>query len=191
LQKKDFTYREKHIQKERRHLMTYYRIAWRDRQTAMWIWMTTALASLQAVFQLLRSFRTLPQDSIRVFIAGSKEDLNAMLRRENTNLVSGSVTAAQFLRARLLRVPGESATEPAVQPAIAFVTGLPRREQNILTGSLACDDVNFLERQRLERECGPGGDHDTPYCFSLPISMPQLLAWICLQARVQAGELEP
>lgn len=171
--------------------MTYYRIARRDRRTARWIWMTTALASLQAVFQLLRSFRALPQDSIRVFIAGSKEDLNAMLRRENTNLVSGSVTAAQFLLARLLLVPGESATEPAVQPAIAFVTGLPRREQNILKGSLAFDDVNFLERQRLERECGAGGDHDAPYCFSLPISMPQLLAWICLQARVQAGELEP
>jgi hypothetical protein len=57
---------------------------------------------LQAVLQLLRSFRALPQNSIRVFTAASKEDLNEMLERENTHGLSGSVTAAQFLRERLL-----------------------------------------------------------------------------------------
>ena len=97
--------------------MTYYRMAVPDRQTATWIWKTTTLCSLQAVLQLLRSFRALPQSSIRVFTAASKED--------------------------------------------------------------------------LEIEDGPGGDHDIPYCFSLPASMPQLLAWTRLQTRVQAGELEP
>jgi len=54
--------------------VTYYRMAVHDRQTATWIWKTTTLCSLQAVLQLLRSFRALPQNSIRVFTAASKED---------------------------------------------------------------------------------------------------------------------
>jgi len=56
--------------------MTYYRLAVQDHQTARWIWKTTAVTSLQAVFQLLRIYGALPQDSIRVFTASSKEDLS-------------------------------------------------------------------------------------------------------------------
>jgi hypothetical protein len=176
--------------------MTYYRMAWQDRQTAKWNWKTTALTSLQAVFQLLRSYRAVPQDSIRVFVAASKEDLNEMLRRENSHLVSCSVTASQFLRERLLHVPGQSlaeevAAEPAVRSTMALVASSSLREHNTITGFPGFCDMNPLERKRMEREGGPGGDHDTPYRFSLPISMPQLLAWIHLQARVQAGELQP
>jgi hypothetical protein len=105
--------------------MTYYRMAVHDRQTATWIWKTTTLCSLQAVLQLLRSFRALPQNSIRVFTAASKEDLNEMLERENTHGLSGSVTAAQFLRERLLHAPvistpdvlSVSAASEMVEPA--------------------------------------------------------------------------
>ena len=176
--------------------MTYYRMALRDRQTATWIWKTTVLTSLQAVFQLLKTFRTLPQESIRVFTAASKEDLNEMLRRENTNQVSGSATAAQFLQDRKLQVPGQSASayskaEPAVRQATAVATYPPPREYSATTGFPGFGNTSLLERKRLEIENGPGGDHDTPYSFTLPISTPQLFAWIRLQARVQAGELEP
>ncbi len=176
--------------------MTYYRMARHDRQTATWVWKTTALTSLQAVFQLLRSFRVLPQDSIRVFVAASKEDLNEMLKRENTNLVSGSVTAAQFLRDRQLNMSEQSATadgvaEPTVRQAIAVTTRSSWREQDANTGFPGFGDSNPLTRMRLEREYGPGGDHDAPYRFTLPTSTPQMLAWIRLQARVQAGDLQP
>jgi hypothetical protein len=176
--------------------MVYYRMALRNRQTATWRWQTTVLTSLQAVLQLLRSYSTLPQDSIRMFTAASKEDLNEMLKRENTNLVSGSVTAAQFLRERLLHVPGQAqsaaehrAVEPAVRQTMAIATSSSPREHPVPTGFPG--GMDSLERKRLERECGPGSDHDTPYHFTLPVSTPQLLAWMLLQIQVQTGKLQP
>ena len=51
--------------------------------------------------------------------------------------------------------------------------------------------MSVLERRREERESGPGGDHDQPYRFSLPLALPQVLAWMRLLARVQRGEVEP
>ena len=48
-----------------------------------------------------------------------------------------------------------------------------------------------LERRRREIEGGAGGDHDLPYSFALPPSMPQVLAWMRLLAKVQRGELQP
>jgi hypothetical protein len=176
--------------------MTYYRMALRDRQTATWIWKTTVLTSLQAVLQLLKSYSAIPQDRIRVFTAASKEDLNEMLRCENTNLASGSVTASQFLRDRKLQVPGQGASaygkaEPAVRQSTAVATISPPRKYSTATGFPGFGETNPLERRRMEIENGPGGDHDTPYRFTLPVSTPQLLAWIRLQARIQAGELQP
>lgn len=175
--------------------MTYYRMALHDRQTATWIWKTTILTSLQAVLQLLKSYSAVPQDRIRMFTAASKEDLNEMLQRENSNLASGSVTAAQFLQERKLQVPGQSTaaygtTEPAVRQVTAVATDASRREQSTTTGFAGSGNTYSLERKRLEIEGGPGGDHDTAYRFTPPISTPQLLAWIRLQARIQAGELD-
>jgi hypothetical protein len=57
------------------------------------------------------------------------------------------------------------------------------------TGAASSSDMSFLQQNRLEIESGPGGDHDTPYRFALPISMKERLAWVHLQRRVQAGEL--
>jgi hypothetical protein len=51
--------------------------------------------------------------------------------------------------------------------------------------------MSALERRREELESGSGGDQDLPYRFSLPISLPQVLAWINLRERVQQGELHP
>jgi len=42
-----------------------------------------------------------------------------------------------------------------------------------------------LDKRREEIERGAGGDHDLPYRFTLPTSMPQVLAWVKLLARVQ------
>ena len=82
--------------------MTYYRLAVQDRQSTQWIWKTTAVTSLQAVFQVLRIYAALPQEDIRVFTASSKEELREMLNRQNNQLVSGSVTATHFLQERNL-----------------------------------------------------------------------------------------
>ena len=96
--------------------MTYYRLALQDRQTARWTWKTTALTSLQAVFQLLRTYGKLPQDSIRVFTASSTEDLDEMLSHENNGLACSSVTAKQFLQERNIAIPerAQSASEQGV-----------------------------------------------------------------------------
>ena len=59
--------------------MTYYRLAIQDHQNAQWTWKTTAVSSLQAVFQLLSMYRLLPQDGIRVFTAASEAAVNTRM----------------------------------------------------------------------------------------------------------------
>src|SRR5262249_32028294 len=89
--------------KHRSDKMTYYRLALHDRQTGKWSWKTTALTSLEAVFELLRCYRALlPQDRLRMFTASAKEELHEQLSQENNGLASGSVTASQFLQERNL-----------------------------------------------------------------------------------------
>jgi hypothetical protein len=63
-------------------------------------------------------------------------------------------------------------------------------EQSTLGCSLDERPMSSLERGRAEVECGAGGDHDMPYAFALPLSVPQTLAWIRLLVKVQRGELE-
>jgi hypothetical protein len=113
--------------------MTYYRLAALDRQSTHWIWKTTAVTSLQVVFQLLRIYRMLPQDGIRVFTATSEAELNEMLSRQNNHLASGYVTAAQFLQARKITEGAQSlsASEERISPpkvqqeanGVAWATG--------------------------------------------------------------------
>jgi hypothetical protein len=43
----------------------------------------------------------------------------------------------------------------------------------------------------VEIESGAGSDHDVPYRFALPASMPQVLAWMRLLATVHRGEVQP
>jgi len=59
--------------------------------------------------------------------------------------------------------------------------------------SSPCDErsMGFLDRRRLEVELGAGGDHDVPYTFSFPTSLPQTLAWLKLFARGHHEELLP
>jgi hypothetical protein len=199
--------------------MTYYRLAVQDRQTTHWIWKTTAVTSLQAVFQLLRIYRVLPQNDTRVFTASSKEDLGEMLSRENRGLVTSSVTAAQFLHERNICVPerAQNASEQRVstqmvQPGTnvatwakelwerytaaqtaqqeASVTATSFMRESIATTATSSSlGMRVLDTKRLEVELGPGGDHDAPYLFTLPIPLKERLAWVRLQTRVQAGEL--
>ena len=202
--------------------MTYYRLAEQDRQSASWTWKSTPINSLQAVLHLLRTYWVFRQDDIRVFTASSREELSDMLARQNNHQESGSVTAAQFLQERKLKVP-EREENPweqflaaqaaqaarqgvdtaawardvwerhmaaqAEQREASGPTALPVGEYIAATGTYSSLGMNLEEQKRLEIELGPGGDHDTPYLFTLPVALKERLAWLRLQARVQAGEL--
>ena len=48
-----------------------------------------------------------------------------------------------------------------------------------------------LDKRRENLECGAGGDHDLPYRFTLPTSLPQVLVWVKLLVKVQNGEFQP
>src|SRR5690242_18394631 len=119
--------------------MKYYRLASYHHQTAKWIWKTTPLTSLQAVFHVLRLYAALPQDRIRVFTASSKEELGEMLKYENQNQISVSVTAVQFLHERNMQVRGQDGLEQrAAQQAVrqtTVATYLPSSEQRTALGA--------------------------------------------------------
>ncbi len=48
-----------------------------------------------------------------------------------------------------------------------------------------------IEIKRLELEQNSKGDHDSPYTFTLPTTLPQIRTWTRLLARVHNGELIP
>jgi hypothetical protein len=88
---------------------------------------------------------------------------------------SRSIQAAEFLSAQ----SGSS---------VASLGGTNNAVQSI-DGVVAISDGSLLDHRRAELERGAGGDHDLPYRFTLPGSMPQLLAWARLLARVEHGDL--
>src|SRR5215469_13059760 len=48
-----------------------------------------------------------------------------------------------------------------------------------------------LDKRREELEHGAGGDHDLPYRFTLPTSLPQVFAWALRLSRVRQGDFQP
>jgi hypothetical protein len=181
----------------------YYRVAIRRKRDQLdrppsWQWKSTVLSSLQTLFQFLRLYGALPQDHLRVFSSSSREGLEEQFVQENQGLGSTSVTAAQFLHQRMIRSPGvtRATSERGAQghqetASIAVSTKTRLNESSRAAHNLDEGDLSRLSRRRLELELGPGGDHDAPYSFALPPSMPQVLAWMRLLAKVHRGELEP
>ena len=173
--------------------MTYYRVAWKTNQSPLWRWKSTKLTSLEAVFRLLRMYSAIPQDHLRVFSSSSLENMNEMLMRENQEGESSSLTAEEFLRERGIHrreVTQRTSEQYPERGAIAVTTRPLVDESSTLKPSLSTWNGSVLERRRAEVESGAGGDHDMPYTFSLPVSMPQTLAWTKLLVKVQRGELE-
>lgn len=173
--------------------MIYYRLALKERQTSQWIWKSTVLTSLEAVLHLLRIYSPIPAERIRVFSSICKEEMTEMLNRENDGQISGSLTAGQFLRERCLRVPGvaaQEAEEKTVRRSTAVAIDSSMRKDRLASQYDHTSSMGLLDQRRLQIELGPGGDHDTPYRFSLPLSTPQLLAWTRLLIRMQVGELQ-
>ena len=181
----------------------YYRVAIRREEDQLerppsWQWQSTVLSSLQTLFQFLRLYRALPQNQLRVFSSSSREDLEEQLRQECTGLGSHSVMAAQFLQERMICSPEvtratseREVRERQERASIAVSTSTRSNESSIAAHSLDERSMSSLERRRLELELGPGGDHDVPYSFALPASLPQVVAGMRLLAKVHRGELQP
>ncbi|SRR6266487_5888860 len=176
----------------------YYRVAIQVDAAPPWQWKSTVLSSLDTLFHFLRLFGALRHDQLRVFSSSSREGLAEQLEQENQGLASTSVTAVQFLQQRMLRPPtvGRSLSEreggtERERGAIAVISPPAVTERGGEGSALESRGMSALERRREALESGPGGDHDLPYSFSLPRSLPQVLAWVTLLARVQRSELHP
>src|SRR5687768_3486655 len=84
--------------------MTYYRVAFCEKsasivvgQNERWRWRSTLLTSPHALFTLLRIYRSVPCDQIRVFFTASEDEMEGMLLRQNSGQLSASLTVEQFL----------------------------------------------------------------------------------------------
>jgi hypothetical protein len=164
----------------------YYRVAIQLDTQPTWKWKSTALSSLNTLFHWLQYYRVLPHDRLRIFSSSSQEALNEQIVRENQGLLSTSTMATQFLQERLL------APQEVMREGSANKTRGNERAVSIATlteSSLAESSRSPLEKRRDELERGAGGDHDFPYRFTSPASMPQFLAWVKLLVRVQQGDL--
>jgi hypothetical protein len=185
------------LDEERRQKM-YYRVAIQVDAAPTWQWKSTALSSLESLFRFLRIYSALPQHRLLVCSSCSREGLQEQLEQENQGLASHAVTAAHFLQEHRIQLPAEVRRAAEQQegrtPGRVATAVLSQEPVNVgeRGGSvLQSRSMSALERRREELESGPGGDHDLPYSFSLPRSIPQVLAWMSLLARVQRGEVQP
>lgn len=183
--------------------MIYYRIAMRSTRTNLWQWKTTTLTSLETLFGAMRLYSSAPKHLLRIFFASSTVNLDDMLGRENSGLMSNSISAELFLKAKridaqeMLRLEAEAVTPQELQQAIPAALNLVRAYVGFQpsTQQQEASENEFgitpPAMKQLQSEQQPGGDHDTPYVFSLPQFMPQALAWANLLSRVRRGELVP
>jgi hypothetical protein len=179
----------------------YYRVAIQVDPSPGWKWKSTVLSSLNTLFQFLRLYRSLPQDHMRVFSSSSQEGLKEQFVQENKGLGSNSVTAAQFLQERMLYSPQVTGETPERREqgirenhgraSITVTTNARLNESSKAAGVLCERTMSSLDQRRVEIERGAGGDHDLPYRFTLPTSIPQVLAWMKLLVNVQNGALQP
>jgi hypothetical protein len=165
------------------------------------------------LFGFLKIYDRVAKNRLRVFFASSIAFMNEMLLRENNGFVSNSVTVEQFLksgmRINVLQIKqfesdlGLQANRELVAKTVTTgqlgderppISARPNVEPAIsdFSGALLNSrETHSLELLQEESERSGGGDHDTPYTFTLPSSLRQALAWTRLLARVHRGELEP
>ena len=96
----------------------YYRVAIQVDASPAWQWKSTTLSSLNALFQLLRRYRNLSQDHLRVFSSSSREEMDEQLARENNGLTSHSVTAAQFMQEQMIGSQQGTSLAVAARPSL-------------------------------------------------------------------------
>jgi hypothetical protein len=176
----------------------YYRVAIQVDAGPTWQWKSTVLSELSTVFRFLRLYGALPQQCLLVCSSSSREGLQEQLELENRGLASHAVTAAHFLHERMIHPPvavrRTSDREEETSSGRVATAVLSQETMPVGGGggsAVQSRSMTGLERRREELENGPGGDHDLPYSFSLPRSVPQVLALMTLLARVQRGEVQP
>ncbi len=115
-----------------------------------WTWRSTILMSPHALLTLLRAYRYVPYNQIRIFFASSEAEMDDMLIRQNAGLISTSVTADQFLAGKRINTmeirrlecelssendhdePYEFLLPPSSAVRIAWVNLLARRQRGEL-----------------------------------------------------------
>ena len=193
--------------------MIYFRVALRMIRSSQWQWNSSMLNTPGTLFRFLDIYDRVPKDRLRVFFATSKEFMNQMLVRENSGLVSNSITVEDFLKTGR-KIDGQRIKELELELGLELnreliaksaITGKLGEERPSVQATSTFESthpvtsearLNGLERNLLGlieelSEWSGGGDHDTPYTFALPVSTPQALAWARLLAKVQNGELIP
>jgi hypothetical protein len=148
-----------------RHQM-FYRVATQVDAAPSWRWKSSVLSELSTLFQFLRLMRALPYDQLRVFSSSSRQGLEEQLEQENRGLASFSMTAAQFLRERLIQPPEEvqRIAERERGPSLerVSITGISQQPVNERSrGGCARESrsISVLERRREELERGPGAEY--------------------------------
>lgn len=76
--------------------MLYYRVAIQGSQSAAWHWKSSPLTSLDSVLGVLKLYRCMSKDKIRVFLSTAPEQMEEMLSRANQGLLSTAVTVDQL-----------------------------------------------------------------------------------------------
>ncbi len=169
--------------------MIYYRIATQPHPLSPRRWLTTTLTSLQAVMLFLQMHRSPTQAHWRIFFASSAEALEEMLAAEQEGKASFSLTPAQFLSK--LQPHALEAQQKEAEAALAQVGKRAQAESGPINTQRtprisaplpAVGAISALELRRLELELGAGGDHDTPYVFAFPRTLPEIRAWLRLRA---------
>ena len=172
----------------------YYRVAIQVTNNSCLKWKSSALTSLETLFQFFRFYKAIPQNRLWVFIASSSKDLNDMLARENDGSATNAVSATQFLSERGISSSVLRQEEVAVPTAILCGTRtgalIPLSQSSVQEPVLMKLSMSMLERRHFELEMQASGDYDQPYTFTLPVQVSQLLAWTRLMVRVQQGELQ-
>ena len=193
--------------------MIYFRVAIRMDQSSQWRWKSSMLSTPGTLFDFLNMYDRVPKNRLRVFFATSLEFINEMLVRENSGLLSNSITVEEFIKSGR-RIDGQYIRE------LEFELGLQENKaliaRSVITRKLGDErssvqtassfettnsatleargsnrESNLIRLMQEDSEWSIGGDCDTPYTFELPVSMPQALAWARLLAKVQNGELTP
>jgi hypothetical protein len=204
---------DKKLERILRCNMIYFRVALRKDQLTQWRWKSGILSTPKTLFDFLSLYDRVPKNRIRVFFATSIEFMDEMLVRENNGLLSNSITVEDFLK-NSRKIDGQRIKE------LEFEVGLQRSREliarSVITRKLGDEHVsmpanssfaaanyttsesakssrasNLLGQLQEDSEWSIGGDHDTPYTFTLPVSTPEALAWARLLVKVQNGELIP
>jgi len=179
----------------------FYRVASQQDPSALWQWESRVIAALEVLLRVLWMYRSLPRSQLRVFFSSSVDGLELLPDRETKGLWSNSIPVEHLLQGRWRTSQSISQLdlrqcELALRTRTSMGMGAPSTggepalpEQRRSPSPQGSRDV--LDRRRLALELGAPRDHDTRYLFTLPTSLPQVLAWMKLRAQVQDGALQP